>query len=186
MDSFSTIRWVDCAKVRLLLKLSISVNIVEVLDILFVYKCTFTTFKNNAQSNASFSCVLFKWSCEHKLICADCAEIYNNGTLVDGVYAIPPDGRCPFFVYCDMTNGGWTVIQVRKLAMFRFFLRISSKRSMLQSCLLLMNGIHIHSFLRITSNKKVCIPFNVYFRNVLTAVSTFTDPGRSTYKALES
>ena len=117
---------------------------------------------------------------------SDCEEIYRNGTRVDGLYAISPDGRCPFFVYCDMTNGGWTVIQVRKLAMFRFFLRISSKRSMLQSCLLLMNGIHIHSFLRITSNKKVCIPFNVYFRNVLTAVSTFTDPGRSTYKALES
>ncbi|XP_053389585.1 ficolin-2-like [Mercenaria mercenaria] len=29
------------------------------------------------------------------------------------VYPILPDGRCPFFVYCDMSNGGWTLIQKR-------------------------------------------------------------------------
>ncbi|KAL4218231.1 Fibrinogen C domain-containing protein 1 [Mactra antiquata] len=43
----------------------------------------------------------------------DCEEIYANGTVSDGVYAISPDGRCPFFVFCDMTNGGWTLIQRR-------------------------------------------------------------------------
>ncbi|XP_045180249.2 microfibril-associated glycoprotein 4-like [Mercenaria mercenaria] len=43
----------------------------------------------------------------------DCSEIYRNGTRTDGVYSISPDGRCPFFVYCDMTNGGWTLIQNR-------------------------------------------------------------------------
>ncbi|XP_045162923.2 microfibril-associated glycoprotein 4-like [Mercenaria mercenaria] len=43
----------------------------------------------------------------------DCEEIYANGTQIDGIYAVSPDGRCPFFVYCDMTNGGWTVIQRR-------------------------------------------------------------------------
>ncbi|XP_060572455.1 microfibril-associated glycoprotein 4-like [Ruditapes philippinarum] len=43
----------------------------------------------------------------------DCLEIYKNGTRTDGIYSISPDGRCPFFVYCDMTNGGWTLIQKR-------------------------------------------------------------------------
>lgn len=43
----------------------------------------------------------------------DCQEIYENGTKQDGVYSVSPDGRCPFVVYCDMTNGGWTVIQKR-------------------------------------------------------------------------
>lgn len=43
----------------------------------------------------------------------DCQEIYENGTRQDGVYSISPDGRCPFLVYCNMTNGGWTVIQNR-------------------------------------------------------------------------
>ncbi|XP_053397716.1 fibrinogen-like protein A isoform X1 [Mercenaria mercenaria] len=43
----------------------------------------------------------------------DCEEIYGNGTRTNGLYVISPDGKCPFFVYCDMTNGGWTVIQRR-------------------------------------------------------------------------
>ncbi|XP_060557195.1 microfibril-associated glycoprotein 4-like [Ruditapes philippinarum] len=43
----------------------------------------------------------------------DCSEIYKNGTRQDGVYSISPDGRCPFFVFCDMANGGWTLIQKR-------------------------------------------------------------------------
>ena len=46
---------------------------------------------------------------------ADCEEIYANGTRTDGLYHVSPDGRCPFLVYCDMTHGGWTVIQVRGL-----------------------------------------------------------------------
>ena len=29
----------------------------------------------------------------------------------DGVYLISPDRRCPFRVYCDMDDGGWTLIQ---------------------------------------------------------------------------
>ncbi|KAL4221005.1 Angiopoietin-like 1 [Mactra antiquata] len=44
---------------------------------------------------------------------SDCEEIYSSGIKSDGVYAISPDGRCPFFVYCDMQNGGWTIIQRR-------------------------------------------------------------------------
>ena len=41
----------------------------------------------------------------------DCAEIYDRGVRKDGVYLISPDGRCPFRVYCDMDDGGWTLIQ---------------------------------------------------------------------------
>ena len=44
----------------------------------------------------------------------DCTEIYNDGSRTDGVYVISPDSRCPFRVYCDMTNGGWTLIQRRQ------------------------------------------------------------------------
>lgn len=43
----------------------------------------------------------------------DCEEIYKNGTRNNGVYKISPDGRSPFPVYCDMTNGGWTLMQRR-------------------------------------------------------------------------
>jgi hypothetical protein len=43
---------------------------------------------------------------------SDCEAIYENGPRTDGMYMISPDGRCPFLVYCDMKNGGWTVIQV--------------------------------------------------------------------------
>ncbi|XP_060561045.1 microfibril-associated glycoprotein 4-like [Ruditapes philippinarum] len=52
----------------------------------------------------------------------DCLEIYRNGTRTDGVYSISPDGRCPFLVFCDMTNGGWTLIQKRvdgKISFYR-------------------------------------------------------------------
>ncbi|KAK3607487.1 hypothetical protein CHS0354_010292 [Potamilus streckersoni] len=43
----------------------------------------------------------------------DCKEIFYGGNTKDGIYKISPDGRCPFEVFCDMTNGGWTVIQKR-------------------------------------------------------------------------
>ncbi|WAR17419.1 ANGL1-like protein [Mya arenaria] len=43
----------------------------------------------------------------------DCGEIYHTGIRGDGVYTISPDGSCPFKVYCDMTHGGWMVIQKR-------------------------------------------------------------------------
>ncbi|KAL4221004.1 Angiopoietin-like 1 [Mactra antiquata] len=44
---------------------------------------------------------------------SDCEEILSSGIKSDGVYAISPDGRCPFCVYCDMQNGGWTIVQRR-------------------------------------------------------------------------
>ncbi|XP_052762160.1 fibrinogen C domain-containing protein 1-A-like [Mya arenaria] len=42
-----------------------------------------------------------------------CDAIYKSGKRENGIYTISPDGRCPFDVFCDMTNGGWTVIQKR-------------------------------------------------------------------------
>jgi len=50
----------------------------------------------------------------------DCEEIYANGTRTDGLYYVSPDGRCPFLVYCDMTHGGWTVIQVRGVSVYNY------------------------------------------------------------------
>lgn len=41
----------------------------------------------------------------------DCEEIFLKGQKEDGVYLISPDGRCPFKVFCDMKNGGWTLMQ---------------------------------------------------------------------------
>ncbi|XP_052763809.1 angiopoietin-related protein 7-like [Mya arenaria] len=51
-------------------------------------------------------------SCE-KSILTGCDAIYKSGKREDGIYTISPDDRCPFDVFCDMTNGGWTVIQKR-------------------------------------------------------------------------
>ncbi|XP_033761563.1 angiopoietin-4-like [Pecten maximus] len=47
-------------------------------------------------------------------VCIGCAELYNNGEHVSGVYTIAPTGHRPLNVHCDMTDGGgWTVIQHR-------------------------------------------------------------------------
>lgn len=43
----------------------------------------------------------------------DCRSLYGDGERKDGIYAISPDEITSFPVYCDMTNGGWTVIQRR-------------------------------------------------------------------------
>ena len=42
-----------------------------------------------------------------------CSALYANGIKQSGVYIIYPNKRTPFGVYCDMTDGGWTVIQRR-------------------------------------------------------------------------
>ena len=44
---------------------------------------------------------------------SDCTELYFLGRRVSGVYQIQPDLSDPFPVYCDMTDGGWTVFKNR-------------------------------------------------------------------------
>uniref|UniRef100_A0A8C0G6N4 Angiopoietin like 4 n=1 Tax=Chelonoidis abingdonii TaxID=106734 RepID=A0A8C0G6N4_CHEAB len=43
----------------------------------------------------------------------DCQQLFLAGERSSGVFQIQPLGSQPFKVYCDMTAGGWTVIQRR-------------------------------------------------------------------------
>ena len=46
----------------------------------------------------------------------NCAEIYQFGIKINGVYKINPDGLGEFEVFCDQktAGGGWTVFQKRQ------------------------------------------------------------------------
>ena len=54
---------------------------------------------------------VFKFSA-HK----NCAEVYQFGNKISGVYKIDPDGFGEFEVFCDQktAGGGWTVFQKRQ------------------------------------------------------------------------
>ena len=50
----------------------------------------------------------YLWFCS-----ADCTELYRTGVRRTGVYTIKPRGSPAFSVYCDITDGGWTVFMRR-------------------------------------------------------------------------
>ncbi|XP_056148477.1 angiopoietin-related protein 4 isoform X2 [Lampris incognitus] len=47
-------------------------------------------------------------------IASDCHELFLRGETASGVYTIQPLNAQPFEVFCEMTAGGWTVIQRRQ------------------------------------------------------------------------
>ena len=53
----------------------------------------------------------------------NCAEVYNSGDKISGVYKINPDGLGEFEVFCDQktAGGGWTVFQKRRDGSVDFF-----------------------------------------------------------------
>ena len=46
-------------------------------------------------------------------LASDCTELYRTGVRSTGIYRIQPRGSPAFIVYCDMTDGGWTVFMRR-------------------------------------------------------------------------
>uniref|UniRef100_A0A8C4TIF2 Angiopoietin-like 4 n=1 Tax=Erpetoichthys calabaricus TaxID=27687 RepID=A0A8C4TIF2_ERPCA len=44
----------------------------------------------------------------------DCHDLFLKGERQSGLYAIQPVNSQPFQAYCEMTDGGWTVIQRRR------------------------------------------------------------------------
>ena len=52
-----------------------------------------------------------------------CADVFNSGDKISGVYKIDPDGLGEFEVFCDQATagGGWTVFQKRLDGSVDFF-----------------------------------------------------------------
>ncbi|KAL9989424.1 hypothetical protein ACROYT_G003972 [Oculina patagonica] len=58
-----------------------------------------------------------------KKVYKNCAEVYQSGDKISGVYKIDPDGLGEFEVFCDQktAGGGWTVFQKRRDGSVDFF-----------------------------------------------------------------
>jgi hypothetical protein len=55
---------------------------------------------------------ILKQLCKCVFVIVDCKAIYDTGARTDGIFTISPKGATtPFDVYCNMTAGGWTVVQ---------------------------------------------------------------------------
>ena len=39
-----------------------------------------------------------------------CLDYYNSGFVTDGVYILEASNGTSFDAYCDMSNGGWTLV----------------------------------------------------------------------------
>jgi len=49
-----------------------------------------------------------------KHLSQDCLDWFNRGYTIDGVYVIQPPGGAATETWCDMDNGGWTVLLRRQ------------------------------------------------------------------------
>ena len=84
--------------------------------------------KQSDEFQATFQCVIKLYlSLVISLLFSvykNCAEVYQLGIKINGVYKINPDGLGEFEVYCDQktAGGGWTVFQKRQDGSVDFFL----------------------------------------------------------------
>jgi hypothetical protein len=60
-------------------------------------------------TNESYAWTVWVRSGAVDTVKASCKDWYDSGNTTDGYYAINPNGTT-FTTYCDMTNGGWTLI----------------------------------------------------------------------------
>ncbi|PIK53569.1 hypothetical protein BSL78_09536 [Apostichopus japonicus] len=51
----------------------------------------------------------------------DCSDLYTAGRRNNGKYTIYPAGSSGFEVYCDMSSGGWTILQRRTSSSVSFY-----------------------------------------------------------------
>lgn len=62
--------------------------------------------------------------CLHYIVShfTDCYDHYRHGNLRDGLYKVKPTAsKCFIKVFCDMQQGGWTIIQKRQDGTTDFF-----------------------------------------------------------------
>ncbi|XP_071836174.1 uncharacterized protein [Apostichopus japonicus] len=71
-------------------------------------------------------CYCIEWFAGDGVTCTrsgprDCYDLYTAGRRNDGKYTIYPAGRSGFEVFCEMSSGGWTILQRRTNSSVSFY-----------------------------------------------------------------
>ncbi len=86
--------------------------------------CCFPVFSVVLQYSRKFKVlrIVLAWTLQFAVY-KNCAEVYQSGDKISGVYKIDPDGLGEFEVFCDQktAGGGWTVFQKRRDGSVDFF-----------------------------------------------------------------